>query len=531
MPAAASVQEPSKPVTVRAPAKRVWLAWLLSPCILLVLHSAFVQARGPYYLGPNVDPEYPYLCNSLNMAVGRRPNHVDHPGTSLQLLGAAVITVAHPFAGKAEKIGAVLRRPEQHLRAINFVLLGVYAICIALVGITVWRRTGQWEAALVLQASPFLLGSQLPVVARVSAEALFITIGLLMSTLLFLEVRSEHTRTRTVGVLAFLAVAGVITKINFFPLACVPLAALRNRKQRATFLLWGGVFAFLWLLPLGSAKWRFFAWVKGLAFRQGNYGYGEPGILPAEYLWKLVRLAADHPWLCAVVGVCWATLIYGCIRWKQRSPQERRWLLLLGGLALGQTLQIAMVAKYGNPRYLLPSMMFCPLNLLLLIEFWRAERPPIHRIIFAATVIASLVAVVSLRPLYLRLAKTSAARMQLVRVLETDWKEEPKVFCYGSSSLYHALWFGNYWAGERYTKQLTATFGSHPPRYLVHAGSAEVRLMSEPRSLRDLESHPSFLLIGGRGATRRVLDSLPPNAKAKQVLARANEAIFHVTFE
>src|SRR5688572_3806353 len=163
MPAEAAIEEIKDRGTATAPDKRIWLAWLFLPCIYLVLHGTFVHARGPYYLAPYLDPDYAYLCNSLNLAIGKPPYHVHHPGTSVQALGAAVITIAHPFSSKGEKIQAVITRSEQHLALINFFFAALYAVSLVLVGITVWRSTGKWEPALLLQGSPFLLGSHFPV--------------------------------------------------------------------------------------------------------------------------------------------------------------------------------------------------------------------------------------------------------------------------------------------------------------------------------------------------------------------------------
>jgi hypothetical protein len=533
----AVLEQASAPPATAASKKPVWLVWLILPCIFLVLHGAFLRAAGPYYATAKFDPDYAYLCNSLNIAIGLPPSHVDHPGTTLQLLGAAVITAARPFAGKAEKIDAVLKNPERHLQRINFTLALTYASCLALIGLTVWRRTGDWQAALLLQTAPWLLGNQFHFAARVSAESLLLIIGLLTATVLFLELRRDQPRPRTAGVLGFLAATAVITKINFFPLALVPLAALRNWMQRVTFLVCGGVFGVLWLLPLGSNRSRFFAWIQGLVFRQKRYGYGEEGIIPPQYLSTLLRIVTRWPWLSLAIGVSLATTLYGCIRWKQQSSRERRAVLLLGALALGQALVILMAAKYGTPRYIFPALLFCPLNVLLLIEFWGARVLPMRHMIFIASMIAVLLSFRTLRRAHSNLSEATAARMEITRALENDFKDEPKVFCYGSSSPYHALWFGNYWAGEHYTKELAAIFGTNPPSYLVHEdlirkGLPEVRLMAEPMSVRDLRNgHSSLLVVGGTFQVQRTVGSLGPNAKAEQVMLRAGEVMYRVTFE
>ena len=535
MSAVAVLEERSDPPAFSRSKKQVWVAWLLLPCVFLALHNAFVRAGGPHYLASKVDPDYAYLCNSLNLAVGRSPDHVDHPGTSLQLFGAVVITVAHPFSGKAQKIDAVLKNPEQHLRLINLALAFISASALAVVGIITWRRTGDWQMALLLQATPLLLGARFRFISRVSPEAVLLIIGLLIALFLFLEVQTDCHRRRTVPLIALLAATGIITKINFFPLAFTPLAALRTGRQRISFLLWTGALTLLWLIPLGERNRYLFTWVKGLVFQQGKYGAGKAGILSPAYFSFLERLLADNLWLASAVVLSFATALYGCIRWKHQTPQQGRWIILLGGLAFAQTLQIAMTAKYGVPRYLLPAVVFCGLNLVLLVQYWSSRLPPTRPFLVLAGFIAVLLSGVNLRKHHERVSETSKAEMQIARALESDpqFKDEPKVFCYGASSLYHALWFGNRWAGNHYTNELAAIYGSHPPRYVVHItpeNSGELSLMSEPKSFGDLQALPSFLLCGRLAPARLVLGFLPPNAKPVKVLGQTNDVVYRVSF-
>lgn len=60
--------------------------WLGAVSLLLAaLWWPLHTAMGPHYLGKNADPDYVYLFNSLNLALGSAPQHTDHPGTPLQL--------------------------------------------------------------------------------------------------------------------------------------------------------------------------------------------------------------------------------------------------------------------------------------------------------------------------------------------------------------------------------------------------------------------------------------------------------------
>src|SRR5882757_4555174 len=49
--------------------------------------------EGPYYIKDRADPSYAYLFNALDIDQGFSPYVIHHPGTTVQLIGAAVLRV------------------------------------------------------------------------------------------------------------------------------------------------------------------------------------------------------------------------------------------------------------------------------------------------------------------------------------------------------------------------------------------------------------------------------------------------------
>src|SRR6185369_15881557 len=102
-------------------------------------------------------PDYAYLFNGLNLVNGVRPEHVDHPGTPVQLFAAGGIELANLGTEKDVINEHVLAHAESYLKALNSGLVVAYSILLLLAGLLVWQKTGSVIAALLLQATPFLL--------------------------------------------------------------------------------------------------------------------------------------------------------------------------------------------------------------------------------------------------------------------------------------------------------------------------------------------------------------------------------------
>ena len=86
---------------------------------LLLLPVAFMAAAfwaraqgGPTWLWFNLDPDYFYLLDALNIINLTTPGHVYHPGTTVQWLAALILQIANLGASGDDLTALVLADPE-----------------------------------------------------------------------------------------------------------------------------------------------------------------------------------------------------------------------------------------------------------------------------------------------------------------------------------------------------------------------------------------------------------------------------------
>lgn len=170
-------------------------------------------------MAQNSDPEYAYLFNSLNIAKFEAPTHTDHPGTSLQLLGAVVIRASYFFSGKTSLVEDVLSRPEHYLRIMNILLILLYSITLFAVGLKGYRVSGTLIVALILQISPFLFITIFDSLTRVHPETLLLSLCNVVIIILLDQVYpySEEKTSKDALWLGVTVGIGIVTKITFAP--------------------------------------------------------------------------------------------------------------------------------------------------------------------------------------------------------------------------------------------------------------------------------------------------------------------------
>ena len=441
-----------------------FLLLLVIPGIVFSLSLVFGEIKGPYYLGENSDPEYVYLFNALNIAQFEAPRHTDHPGTTLQLLGATVIRGSYYFAGGDNLVEDVLSRPEHYLRLMNIVLILLYSVTLLAVGLKGYRVSGRLIVALMLQTSPFLFLTIFDSLTRVHPETLLLSVCNLAIIILLDHVYPDSEK-KSISKALWLGLAagiGIVTKITFAPVFLLCIFFLSTWRSRLLFLFSAALSGFMFLLPaIGSLK-RMGLWIIALLTHKGYYGAGESGFvdlsLAAGFLKECVR---DEPIFVVVFLLLTIITIYSTIRKNKIHSHTQKQLI---GFCLFNWTMILMVAKHPRIHYLIPLLGLIILNVVIVIN--RFQVLNIIGIRKAAQA-GAIVVVLSLSCLQVgslvKMAKEKKelASLQLAAAHFADLLKEKNLYVissYRSSNLMFALYLGNGFAGNLYGNKLAEMY-------------------------------------------------------------------------
>lgn len=339
-------------------------AWLLAvPLTLVILSGLLVDARGPYNLGLNHDPEYAYLLNSLNILLLHSPGLVQHPGTTAQVLGSAVIFgkwMGGSLLGTWVPLQkSVLQDPEAFLHAINFMFILLIAGAVFYAGLRMYRASCSLTAALVLQLSFFLFRELLTTLPRADPEPILIVVGFaLMVPVISLLLAQEAEKVPNALAAGAVVGFGFVTKFTSIPYLAVA-ALLKGWKQWARFAAAFLITSFILLLPILDSLPVTVRWVGSLLTHSHPYGEGPSGLPSrAELSMNFKALYAAEPfffyWLVYYAFVLLA-LQFGARKREHPLAASVKRLLWVG---LGASiLQVAMATKhFVAPRYLVPSL-------------------------------------------------------------------------------------------------------------------------------------------------------------------------------
>jgi len=437
----------------------------------MILTSLWLKhAQGPYWFSPNLDPEYAYLLNSLRLAQFANPCHVDHPGSTLQILGAALIRVTNLFSAMemGPLVDEVLKNPEYYLNLIWGAEVALYAISLLVGGFIVKRATRSLEAAILVQTTPFLSLTILGDMTRVSPDALLPTFSVVYGIAVFLLIcASLNQSDRSWFPLLFGALTGLslATKITAAPLFLIPLIMLSGWPERLLYMFALAICFSLATFPLwGWERSIYFVdWVWRLFIHTGHYGSGEGNIVDVSgYGTALKELIVGNPIFSSIVLVSFAALIWGWRRaLRRRELFVHELVRVLASLVLCELAQLFMVAKHSAAHHLTPSLGLLGFNLAIIACLLqnRWQRVSFSGVISAGRVIIAVVVVafVQVGPL-IKLhddKKDNVSTIsEVLRELDRRYSHAMKICYYRSSSVEYALSFGNDFACSRFTKPL-----------------------------------------------------------------------------
>ncbi len=330
---------------------RRFLGILAATLAVMAVLVVLAWARGPFWLGTNLDPDYAYLFNGLLIATGRPPEHVDHPGSTIQLLIAAVLRAVHPAAGREALITAVLDNPEFYLQATRGLLLGGMLGTLLAVGVATLRATGRTGAAVLVVLAPLLTPTVLREAVAVKPEPGVLMAGMGLGALALLAAAkgAGGKRAAAMGVVAALA---VVTKITALPLLVLPLLVLRTWRLRGIYVGALVAAASVLLIPAYPRLGKIWHLTHAIATTQGRYGNPTwPAASPYGNQVALLERLSETPLLVV------ALVLTGVAAWRGRKSAVGS----VGGASLGfcAALGLQVVLEGTHPyesRYLMPGL-------------------------------------------------------------------------------------------------------------------------------------------------------------------------------
>ncbi|HKK38464.1 MAG TPA: hypothetical protein VJ949_03555, partial [Cryomorphaceae bacterium] len=340
-----------------------WPIWII-PIAVLVWGFAVYSFSIPFY-DINPDPEYPYLINGMNVAIGNYSNigHLDHPGTPFQFYCGFVIKVTHLFTGEGTIASDVLgNRPEYYLRAIQASLVILHALIAFFIGVAAKKRRVNPVFIIILQSAVILLPW---LFLRVNQERWLMTCSMLL-TLVYIAYGLRDRRPRRFAIWSGLIMAmALATKFNYLPILLLPLLLVDTVKNKLIYLgvLAGGYFLFI--LPVLENFHYHIDFITGIASHDGKYGGGEERMFNLEVMKdNFTLIFSENPEIPILITIP-GMLLIGSLLDQQKRIFSRKALLYFGVL-LVIAVQLLMVTKHYAPNYLIPLISVYPLLLFVL---------------------------------------------------------------------------------------------------------------------------------------------------------------------
>ena len=347
-----------------------------SYAILLII-PFFILSWGFFYFNSyetfyshNIDPEYPYLLNGLNVALleFNRIGHFDHPGTPFQVYCGVIIRITHLFTGKEAIAQDVFNRPDYYLSAIHFsltILQSLLCLLIAFVGRK--REVKIWQIVL-LQSGVFLNALMLGLFCRVIPERWFVVISLLFIIIYLLFGYKDKNPLKFAIWSGIIMGMGLATKFNFLPLLLLPLLLIDSNKNRLIYTTTGIASFIIFLLPIINRLGHYRSFLVSIATHDGIYGQGTKRMFdPLQMKNSFFQMLESAPELIFITFSIITAIIFAIL--NKKNERTNRYILLFTGIFFIILLQTIMVSKHFKITYLVPLITFYPLFLFLLDSF------------------------------------------------------------------------------------------------------------------------------------------------------------------
>lgn len=333
----------------------LWVFLLsVAPLVLLWVCKVVIEPR-PFYVG-YYDPEVVYFYNSVDWLDGHTPNHVDHPGTPVQMIGAAIaaITGKSPF-------------DFDRFRLCAYSVAGILSFIAVLALLKTVLARLPWTFQVAAIWSFFLTPAALEYLNIWCPEILYFPFGVLALIAVWALFRTKPAFTRALLAGGALGLCCAL-KFLFLPLVCALLVSILFWKGWPHMREWEAALASLLGVAAGfvggtaiviSEYPRMFAWLFLLGTTEGAYASGEIGLPAWNDLLQGVSRLWTKGWLMYAFLLAWI-LIYivfvlrgrkDAATFSQKLPARPLLIFSVTGFVLLHIL----VLRQPDPSYLLPG--------------------------------------------------------------------------------------------------------------------------------------------------------------------------------
>ena len=337
------------------------ISLLFIPVCIAVFTVLMKQAAGPYWLGVNSDPAYLYLVNSVYLLDNITPYFTDHPGTTLELLGAIVIKTLVHGKNTAEQ---VFMNPEYYLNALHYVMFVLYMTSLLVLTGYVWHKTKSIIITMMIQTSAFFFLTLksyasgdyiLPVIVNINSDTLIMTITNLYVLMIFKLFYNQNEKSgwRTGVVFGIICGLGVITKLTFLPLLIFPIIVFPQWKQKLSFIGSFLVTAGIILVPVIPRYQEIFHWIKHISVETSAEGK-VVAIMQWNGYYKALKglLMSQLPMTFLIIMSIVIILSYYFV--NKKLIKNRRSIIFIAALTCVLAAQFIMVSRHAGPHYMSP---------------------------------------------------------------------------------------------------------------------------------------------------------------------------------
>jgi hypothetical protein len=535
--------------------KKVNIIILVFLPILFIIIAFSLKNEIPHYFLSCIDPEFCYLFNGLNLANFHMPWHIDHPGSTLQILSTIVIWIVHLFNNNSNITDDVFRNPDLYLNAINATIISVNAIAIFITGYLIYTNSKSILLGLFFQLTPFVSCCLLSITNRVIVEQffIFIVLSLVLAVYLYLNDlnRSKRIIDKYVLIFAIITGFGIATKILFAPLFLIPFILLKGFKKKAFYSLFVLIAFFIFAFPVLNRMNYFTQWISDLFIHSGQYGQGKSSIIDFNsFKENLKFIFTNETMFPKVIILSITTCLVYYLPFLKLKVKNDFFHKALVGVSTTMILLTLIVAKQLKYFYLTPVLLLMILALYLIISIYIRPLKFLNKKIIILPLFAAFLFIIysfevkQAFQYHSENLSRAKALSETYNKVQSTFINKPVLIIpnyYGAPYLEYSLFFGINWSGEKMKNRYAQTLVKlYPNSYFYHNWNNLFNYWHDSYSFIDLlKKYHNLILFSGDPEVEKSLFSklhginrqLDTKFNKTFVNENTKEAIYEVSFD